>query len=429
MSLKAKYFTLIILLHVALTVLLYLFLQDNKWWFVLSELFILISLTISIRLFKTINYPFQLLKSGKDTMSEEDFTIKFNETGTKELDDLIVVYNRMIDQLRKEKTRTEEQSYFLEDLIENSPLGMLIMDYDRKIVIANQKVKQILEDGDLINKQLETIDHPLAAEIAKMEIFQEQIIAIDGLHKYKCKLHQLIHKGFPRQFVIIEELTSDLLEAEKQAYGKVIRMMSHEVNNSMGAVNSILQNVSDFALSEEEDQEYRDYLEIAIERNRKLGKFTDNFAEFIRLAKPLLVKIDLNALLEQLVDYLKLSAGERSIEIDLRTYPEPILVTVDKIQMEQVISNILKNAFEAIGSNGAVRITTQPEKPQLVIADNGEGISDEEASQIFTPFFSTKPDGQGIGLMLIRDILNNHQAEYRLYTDQGDGWTKFEVGF
>jgi nitrogen fixation/metabolism regulation signal transduction histidine kinase len=372
--------------------------------------------------------PFKLIESGRNTMLEEDFTIKFNETGTKELDDLIIVYNSMIDRLRKEKTRTEEQSYFLEDLIENSPLGMLIMDYDRTIVIANRKAKEFFEADQLIGSKLGDIPHVLAQEISTMAVFEEKVIAVDGLKKYKCKVHQLIHKGFPRQFVMMEEMTGELLEAEKKAYGKVIRMMAHEVNNSMGAVNSILGNVKEYGFEGDDQQEMKDYLDIAIDRNRALGRFTNNFAEFIRLPKPLLVKLDLNQLINQQVDYMKLSAKERQVTFDMRTFPEPIIISADKIQMEQVLSNILKNALESISKNGTIRITTQPKKPQLVIADNGAGISDENASQLFSPFFSTKPTGQGIGLMLIRDILNNHEAEYRLYTGE-DGWTRFEIAF
>jgi nitrogen fixation/metabolism regulation signal transduction histidine kinase len=261
-----------------------------------------------------------------------------------------------------------------------------------------------------------------------MKVFDEKIIVVDGLKKYKCKVHQLVHKGFPRQFVMMEEMTGELLEAEKKAYGKVIRMMAHEVNNSMGAVNSILENVKEYGFENDDQPEMKKYMDIAIERNRALGKFTNNFAEFIRLPKPLLVKLDLNHLINQQVDYMNLSAFDRSITFDMRTYPEPVLISADKIQMEQVLSNILKNALESIDKKGQIRITTQPKKPQLVIADNGAGISEESASQIFSPFFSTKPSGQGIGLMLIRDILNNHEAEYRLHTAE-DGWTRFEIEF
>lgn len=372
--------------------------------------------------------PFNLIKSGKDTMSEEDFTIKFNKTGTQEMDELIVVYNSMIDRLRKEKTRTEEQSYFLEDLIDNSPLGMLIMDYEKEIVIANRQARVFLESNDLLGLKVDEVDSPIALEIAGMSSFEEKVVAIDGLKKYKCKLHQLVHKGFPRQFVIIEEMTGELLEAEKQAYGKVIRMMSHEVNNSMGAVNSILENVKEYGFPDGEDKELKKYLDIAIERNKDLGRFTNNFAEFIRLPKPLMVKLDINTLVGKQVDYMKMSAHERNVDFDMRTFPEPVLISSDKIQMEQVMSNILKNALESIGNEGSIRITTQPQKPQLIIADNGAGISKEASSQLFSPFFSTKPTGQGIGLMLIRDILDNHKAEYKLYT-AADGWTRFEIGF
>ncbi|GLR17827.1 sensor histidine kinase [Portibacter lacus] len=428
MSLRIRYIILIVLLHTVITVLMYELFQDDKWIFLFGELMILISLYVSFKLLRTILQPFRLIKSGKDTMLEEDFTIKFNPTGTKEMDDLIVVYNSMIERLRKEKTRTEEQSYFLEDLIENSPLGMLILDYEKEIVIANRQAKQFLESDELLGLRIDEISSPLALAISEMASFEEKVIAIDGLRKYKCKVHQLVHKGFPRQFVMIEEMTGELLQAEKQAYGKVIRMMSHEVNNSMGAVNSILESVKEYGFPEEEESELEKYLGIAIERNKDLGRFTNNFAEFIRLPQPLLSKIDINQLLNKQVDYMNLSAQKRMIAFDIRTFPEPIIISADKIQLEQVISNILKNAIESIDSDGMIRVTTKPEKPQLTIADNGAGISEDVAEHIFSPFFSTKPTGQGIGLMLIRDILNNHKAEYRLYTDD-DGWTKFEIGF
>ncbi len=430
MSLKFKYYTYIIIVHGILVYLLYELFQDQKVLFILTEAGILLSFFISTLLYQHFVKPFQILKSGKNAINDEDFTIKYNLTGTKETDGLIKVYNEMIDRLRIEKTRTAEQSYFLEDLIENSPLGMIIMDYDQKIVTTNYRAKEFLNGIGTMGKKMIEIEQPLARELAQLRVFEEKIISIDGIKKYKCKNHELIHKGFPRQFIIIEELTSDILLAEKQAYGKVIRMMAHEVNNSMGAVNSILESIKEFGFEEESNEgELKSYLDVAIDRNKMLGKFTNNFAEVIRLPDPLKSRVDLNMIVTKVADYFRLNAKEKDITFELRTYPEPQIILADRIQLEQAFSNMVKNAIESIGREGNIIFTTTPEPVTFVISDNGKGIDDEASEMLFTPFFSTKETGQGIGLMLIRDILNNHEADYKLYTEKATQLTHFEVIF
>ena len=429
MSLKFKYFSFIFILHLGLTALLYYIFREKKLIFIASEVLILISIYISFRLYRLFLKPFDILESGKNAILDEDFTIKYNATGTTETDNLIGIYNKMIDRLRDEKTRTEEQSYFLENLIDNSPLGMIIMDYDKKIVIVNERAKRFIGLKDIKGKLLNELDSELANEIAKIQLFKEDVISIDGLKKYKCKNHEVVHKGFSRQFIIIEELTSEILEAEKKAYGKVIRMMAHEVNNSMGAVNSILESIKEFGLKEEGNKEMREYLDVAIERNQKLGEFTNNFAEVIRLPEPLMNKVDLNEIIRKTIDYFRLIAQEREINFDIRTYPEPIIISADKIQLEQAFSNIIKNAIESIEHDGNIIFTTDIKPDRLIISDDGKGIDHETGDKLFTPFFSTKPTGQGVGLMLIRDILNNHNANYKLFTDAESLLTHFEINF
>ena len=430
MSLKFRYYTFVLILHLALTVLLYLLFEEKKQYFLLCEVGILISLFISYKLYQLLSRPFEIIDAGQNAIADEDFTIKYNKTGTIEMDTLISVYNEMIDRLRKEKTKTEEQSYFLENLFTTSPLGMIIMDYDHKIVMVNDAASKLFKGYELKGHKLSDLNLPFAKKLAELKMYHEKIITIEGVYKYKCKNHEVIHKGFPRQFILIEELTQDILKAEKVAYGKVIRMMAHEVNNSMGAVNSILQSIKEFRIGEDaSEEEMREYLEIAIDRNKSLGKFTDNFATVIRLPEPLLSKIDLNDTIYKTVSYYKLGVKEKNISFDLRTYPEPVIIKADKIQLEQALSNIIKNSIESIGTDGNIIITTDMNPSRLIISDNGKGISEEHVKNLFTPFYSTKESGQGIGLMLIRDIFNNHNAKFKLYTDPQTRLTHFEIIF
>ena len=100
---------------------------------------------------------------------------------------------------------------------------------------------------------------------------------------------------------------------------------------------------------------------------------------------------------------------------------------MDGIQFEQVLLNIIKNSYEAIGNGGEIRIRISSEPVEIIVEDNGPGIPEETGRKLFSPFFTTKPGGQGIGLMFVREVLNNHGLTFRLASEQG--WTSFVISF
>lgn len=430
MPLKYQYTLFIILLHAVVAGLTYYILRDDKWYFLLSEILMIFSLYLSYRLYHNFIKPIDLMKSGVNAIKEEDFSVKFLNTGSGEINDLIEVFNTMLERLGEEKVRTQEQAYFLESIINASPIGMIILDYDDCIAEINPAARNLLSVKDVILKmKLEELQHPLTVEINKMEVGESAIISTEGFNKYKCQVSYIIHKGFKRRFIMIEEFSKEILENEKAAYGKVIRMMAHEVNNSMGAVNSILQSVIDFGFDEsEEDQEYVESLNIARDRNMALAGFMKNFAEVIRVPEPHLKRVTLQRLIQDCFFIMKPQLDDRNIKIEF-SKDKDVDVMIDSVLMEQVLVNILKNSMESIDENGAITIKINDSLPQLIIIDNGAGILPEDQPNLFTPFFSTKPTGQGIGLMLIREILMKHKADFKLYTDQRTGLTHFEIGF
>ena len=122
---------------------------------------------------------------------------------------------------------------------------------------------------------------------------------------------------------------------------------------------------------------------------------------------------------------------ETSLELELQSGTranEQYIISADPFQLEQVLVNIIKNALESLRQGGRIRVALAKRSRRLIIADNGPGLSPEAAEQIFTPFFTSKPNGQGIGLTLVRDILMNHNYRFSLSTDQ-DGWTRFVIHF
>ena len=430
MNLKTKYFIFISFIHVFLSVILFILFKENKLYFLISELFILISIYISIKLYQAFIYPINLMKSGKNAIQDKDFSIKYNLTGATDVDQLIDIYNKMIEELRQEKTKTQEQSYFLENLIQYSPIGMIIMDYDFRIDIINDAAKSILGKNAEKGKSLKEIKHVLSDHISDLKPSEDKVFNVASRQKFKCRKQELIHKGFPRQFILIEELTEEILLAEKRAFGKVIRMMAHEVNNSMGAINSILESVKEFGFSHEDaDSDLIYSLDIAIERNKGLASFTDHFADLIRLPSPVIANLNLSALINDIAHLYRIKAKKYNIHIHYQADMEDIWIKADKIQREQAFGNILKNAVESISENGDIWIKLDHETKLLQFIDNGPGISKSDSEKLFSPFFSTKTNGQGIGLMLIREILTSHGFEFDLYTDATDGLTFFNINF
>jgi len=430
MSLKAKYILFIGLLHTVLVILIYYVLEERKWVFLASETLVLLSLYLSYLLYQALIKPITLMQSGVDAIAEKDFSVKYLKTGSAEIDKLVGVFNTMIDSLREERTYTTEQSYFIQNLLEVSPLATVILDLDGCITLANPAARSILQlPSDCIEHSLENYDSELIQEILKLPPGEPQVISINGLGKYKCQVNDVIHQGFKRRFYIVDDLSSELLQSEKEAYGKIIRMMAHEVNNSMGAVNSILDTVVELGFDDEKDEDLKDSLHIAMDRNTGLAKFMDNYASLLRLPQPSLSPLDLNVLLKKTGQLFVPKAKKQDISIEFDLINGPITVMGDAVLLEQTLSNIIKNAIEAIESDGDIIISSKLSPPSFSIRDNGGGIPEDVESKLFTPFFSTKPTGQGVGLMLIRDVLTQHGTDFSLSSDQESGWTEFSVRF
>lgn len=437
MKIRTKFLLFMVVIHSVMVGLSFYIFKDNEIVFIVSEVFVLISIFIAWQLYNDLIAPIRLLMTGIDAMRDKDFNVKFLKIGKIEMDTLIDVYNGMVDQLRQERTQQEQQHYFLEKLVQTSPTGILILDFDDNIANINPKVCEILglEAKELIGKPIFDFDKVLLQAISTLKTGESKTISLNGIQTYKCQKSHFIDRGFPRYFVMIEELTAEILNAEKKAYGKVIRMMAHEVNNSIGSVNSILDTTIQL---QEHDSDIKYALEIAIQRNDHLNYFMRNFADMVRLPAPRPEKVDLNELLRNVIQLMEYRALQSDITLAAQLTEMPFLISADLHQLEQVMINIIKNAIESIeirklrnpdsAPMGIITIKTSYKPKQLVIEDNGIGISPDAEQQIFSPFFTTKENGQGIGLTLIREVLVNHGFQYSLKTNE-DKLTAFQIRF
>jgi two-component system nitrogen regulation sensor histidine kinase NtrY len=418
MKLKIKFLLIIGLLHCICLVLSFFIFRENKLVFISSEALIILSAILSIGLYTQLIAPLDSLKAGANAIRDRDFNVKFITTGQNEMDELITVYNQMIDELRAERLKQEEQHFFLEKLINTSPTGILIMDYDQQLKQVNPKAADILAAGP----------ETFLAEMISMPAGSSRVIKIGGVKAYKVQKSNFIDRGFARVFIMLEDFTYEIFAAEKNVYGKVIRMMAHEVNNTVGPVNSIIN----LALGTEElwlpaeRAVLKNAMQVAVDRNQNLNHFMRNYADLVKLPAVNKQQIDLVNLLRSVADFMEQKAKENGVVFHLRLPDHSVPLFADVQQMEQALINIVKNGIEAIDREGRLEFELDMAKHCLTIADSGAGISEEGKEKLFTPFYSTKKDGQGIGLTMVREILLNHGFDFSLETIT-PGRTEFRI--
>ena len=432
MKLRTKYLLFVVILHLIALVLTWIIFEQNRIYFIACEIFILISIAISWNLYIQLIQPLKSLMQGVDAIKDRDFNVKFLPTGKYEVDQLIDVYNQMIDQLRTERTLQEEQHFFLEKLILTSPTGIIILDYDQNIRQINPKALQILslDEHSWINQPVSGLPEYFVRHISNLKAGETKIIKLSGATTYKLHRANFIDRGFARDFIMIEELTAEILAAEKNVYGKVIRMMAHEVNNTIGPVNSIIDSAlkTDKLWGGHHADPLKDALQVALDRNQNLNLFMRNFADLVKLPEANKKPMDLNHLIVSVTRLMQIKASESNVRIELTAAGETFPISADEQQLEQALINIVKNAIEAIGAEGSIKFITNPRLRHLIISDNGKGITTEQSENLFTPFYSTKKDGQGIGLTLVREILINHGFEFSLKT-VAERQTEFTIIF
>ena len=346
---------------------------------------------------KTIR-PYDTLIGGMELVRELDLTTRLAPSGQHETDIIVRTFNDLLGRLRTEHLRLDEQYTFLNLLIEASPMGVIQCDLDGNTTSMNPAAREMLSPS-------------IEETIHALPLGETTTVRIPG----GPQLFRISHlsfpdRGFQHPFFLIESLTSEIRLAEKAAYERVIRMIAHEVNNSVaGIIGSLTGDEA--------------------ERLTALSSFVSRFAEVVKIPQPQLQLCDLSEEVEACRPFLENLCTQAHVHIDFRLTDEAVPVHLDTVLFQQVLINIVKNAVESIGTTQGL-VTLEVTTPAtLTITDNGHGIPPAIAKNLFTPFFSTKPQGQGLGLLLIRDILTSHHCTFNLLTDPEDHLTRFTIQF
>lgn len=391
--------------------------------------------------YRKIVKPMNTIGCGMELLREQDFSSRLSQVGQYEADRIVNIFNRMMEQLKNERLRMREQNHFLDLLIQASPMGVIITTLDGDISQINPMALKILgvRMEEVMDRQLELVDSPLADELANIPKDHTAVVRLNDANVYKCTHSSFIDRGFKHPFYLIERMTEEVMRAEKRAYEKVIRMIAHEVNNTTAGITSTLDTVEQALSAEEGMEDICDVMRVCTERCFSMSRFITRFADVVKIPEPTLAPVHLNELVAMCKRFMEGMCNDRNILLRLECDPEVGTVRLDSSLFEQVLVNIIKNAAESIeGAAKSIEGAAADAEKQgeiivrtlapasIEVVDNGPGISKEAEAKLFSPFFSTKPNGQGIGLVFIREVLTRHGCTFSLRT-YSDGLTRFRI--
>lgn len=382
-------------------------------------------LIVTALLMRSVHIPLKAVQNGIYLLREQDFSSRLRLTGQPDADNIVGLYNNLIDSMRAERLKSLEQERFLSLVVEASPMAVAICDYDGNIVQTN-RAWDTMQSPQLS----EAIAAVADGATATVRVAESLIVRISRLW--------FMDKGFRRRFILVEKLTDEIAAAQKQMFNTIVRTIGHEVNNSLGSVMSVLESLAEMHA---DDPTTSGAITGCTDACNNLVNFVRGYADIVKLPAPVAEPTDLNEWLRRLMPTLQaLTAGsETAIKVELPE--EHVRSSIDPMLMERVLINIVKNAAESIAARkgsepmaaGLIKIALTADNSngkasdgyRLTVTDNGRGISPEAAGNLFTPFFSTKHPDRGLGLMLVADILRAHRSDFTLATDPSNGLTTF----
>lgn len=279
----------------------------------------------------------------------------------------------------------------------------------------------------------------LPSQLHALPVNKSALLTDPEGRRFRGQRGQFFDRGFAREFLIVEEMTDVLESSERATYDKLVRVLAHEVNNTVAATGSVLGSLLYYQgqLAERDREDFSTAIVAVTRRNVSLGEFIERFTRVVKMPEPDLRPTSLAAMMDDILWLNREHCKHSGITISWTRRDELPALYLDRHLMEQALLNIVKNAVEAIeasqretGAPAYLQLALEDEGHQvrLSIIDSGNRLGELPARQLFTPFVSTKKGGQGIGLMFVREVLNRHGLTYRLYSNQAEE-TVFEMTF
>ena len=309
MSLRARLIAYLVVVHLAMAGVGGWLVWTYVLWLPVVEIALALSLVTGIVLVRRALGYRALAADGTRLVHDEAFTSRFVPVGEPDVDALIALYNRMVDRLRDERVRLAEQHQFLAQVLAASPSGIVVLGFDGEVTSVNAAAARLLEAPStdrMTGRPIAALGSPLAAALDALAPGASRVVGGDGATRIRIQRGQFVDRGFPRAFFVLEELTEELRQAERAAYEKLIRVMSHEVNNTVTSSASLLQSSLTYAheLQSESRRDFETALGVVIARTTQLNDFMRGFADVFRLPPPALQPVDLVAMVDRVVRLL-----------------------------------------------------------------------------------------------------------------------------
>ena len=363
-------------------------------------------------------YQFRSLSNLLDAMVQGDYSLRARPSdGDEALNELVDSINSLSLRLNKQRIETTESQLLLTTVINHIDVAILALNENNELVLTNPAAKKLLQipaelqEFDLI-KSFSQFD-----QIAAMNSGNSQVMSLSFANqqgKFNVHLEEYRENGKPQKLVFITDVSTMLRSEERNAWQALVRVISHEINNSLAPIASLSQSLRRLLARKEDLESHKDYLveglSIISQRSNSLTEFVNSYKQIASLPEP---KKQANSVLELVNKTVALYPDE---SIEVRNIDD-ITLFIDAVQFEQVLINLVKNAIEAIkntGEAGKVVIHGQVNGTvySLSLVDDGTGVSNVD--NLFVPFYTTKSKGSGIGLVLCRQIVEAHGGKVSL---------------
>jgi len=401
-----------------------LLLPESPW------LFSCFTTLLLILVFKRYRYYHQqnnkiltTLLHGLRNLQDGDFSISLpeNSAGNSTNQQLILqLFNQVIDKLRQEKQSLYQRELLLDKVVNASDVVTVLVNHRDSIMFANRAAEQFFMQKNLLGMSWSTLLAKNTPELLQHNDKNNAIIqlmlpeptqgdstidAVKTEQSWHLSRHHLRLHGSKHQLTLLKPITREMHRQELQTWKKVIRVINHELNNSIAPISSMCHSGNILAERLDEPQLIRVFATIS-KRINKLAEFIQSYSQLARLSQPKKHSFDLVKTLNQLQELYQFSLSSQHTSL---------LFSGDESQIEQLLINLLKNAQQACPEiHSTVNLVSQQGKLIITVRDFGAGMPVDILPKAFLPYYSTKADGSGIGLSICREISDGHQGQITL---------------
>ena len=356
--------------------------------------------------------------------------------------------NEAMHKLRSARSEKDSEFLFFKNIVMHVGIGLIVFREEGTIEIFNAAARRLLKVNNAENiNDLAEVSNTLVQTFKKLKTGGRELFRLkigDDMVQLSVYAIELTLRGENVKLVSLQNIQSELEEKEMEAWQNLVRVLTHEIMNSVTPISSLAGIVEEELkdhmasqqkepLTQEQLQDIHLSLQTISKRSEGLIHFVKEFRSLTSIPKPKLAVIPVKSLLEELCMLHRKELMEKNIRLDISVYPEDLTISADKNMIEQVIINLVKNAIQSFEDpeNREIRLKaylTEKSRPVISIHDNGTGIDPEALEKIFIPFFTTKKSGSGIGLSLSRQIMRQHQGTLTVKSTVGKG-TEFFMRF